>query len=123
MRQGQYVTAGTQLMGLVPAVVWVTATMKETQMRNIRVGQPVTLTVDALGGQTLRGRVERIAPAAGSEFSVIRPDNATGNFVKIAQRVPVRITIDPDQQEAERLRPGMSVVVSIDTAAGDTQPH
>jgi len=116
VRQGQYVTAGTQLMGLVPDVVWVTANMKETQMKNIRVGQPVEITVDALGGQTLRGHVERIAPAAGSEFSVIRPDNATGNFTKVAQRIPVRIRIDPNQPAAERLAPGMSVVAKVNTA-------
>ncbi|NBB66182.1 HlyD family efflux transporter periplasmic adaptor subunit [Pseudomonas sp. ODNR1LW] len=115
VRQGQYVTAGTQLMGLVPDVVWVTANMKETQMRDIRVGQPVEITVDALGGQTLRGRVERIAPAAGSEFSVIRPDNATGNFTKVAQRIPVRIRIEPGQAGMERLAPGMSVVAKVDT--------
>ena len=116
VRQGQYVTAGTQLMGLVPDVVWVTANMKETQMKNIRVGQPVEITVDALGGQTLRGHVERIAPAAGSEFSVIRPDNATGNFTKVAQRIPVRIRIDPGQAAAQRLAPGMSVVARVNTA-------
>ncbi|PZU00654.1 MAG: hemolysin secretion protein D [Brevundimonas sp.] len=116
VRQGQYVTAGTQLMGLVPDVVWVTANMKETQMRDIRVGQPVILTVDALGGQRLTGRVERIAPAAGSEFSVIRPDNATGNFTKVAQRIPVRIRIDPGQAAAQRLAPGMSVVARVNTA-------
>ena len=116
VRQGQYVTAGTQLMGLVPDVVWVTANMKETQMRDIRVGQPVEITVDALGGQALRGRVERISPAAGSEFSVIRPDNATGNFTKVAQRIPVRIRIDPGQPAVERLAPGMSVVAKVNTA-------
>jgi multidrug resistance efflux pump len=117
VRQGQYVTAGTQLMGLVPDAVWVTANMKETQMRDIRVGQPVEITVDALGGQTLRGRVERIAPAAGSEFSVIRPDNATGNFTKVAQRIPVRIRLDPGQPGMDRLAPGMSVVATVDTRA------
>lgn len=117
VRQGQYVTAGSQLMGLVPDVVWVTANMKETQMRDIRVGQPVEITVDALGGQTLRGRVERIAPAAGSEFSVIRPDNATGNFTKVAQRIPVRIRLDPGQPGMDRLAPGMSVVATVDTRA------
>lgn len=115
VRQGQYVTAGTQLMGLVPDVVWVTANMKETQMRNIRVGQPVTVTVDALGGQELTGRVERISPAAGSEFSVIRPDNATGNFTKVAQRIPVRIKLDAGQEATQRLAPGMSVVARVDT--------
>lgn len=117
VRQGQYVTAGTQLMGLVPDVVWVTANMKETQMRDIRIGQPVEITVDALGGQSLRGRVERIAPAAGSEFSVIRPDNATGNFTKVAQRIPVRIRIDPGQPGMDRLAPGMSVVAKVDTGS------
>ncbi|MGQ3043217.1 MAG: HlyD family secretion protein [Brevundimonas aurantiaca] len=117
VRQGQYVTAGSQLMGLVPDVVWVTANMKETQMRDIRVGQPVTVTVDALGGQELTGRVERIAPAAGSEFSVIRPDNATGNFTKVAQRIPVRIRIDPGQPGMDRLAPGMSVVAKVDTGS------
>ncbi len=115
VRVGQYVTAGTQLMGLVPDTIWVTANMKETQMKNVRVGQPVELSVDALGGQRLRGRVERIAPAAGSEFSVIRPDNATGNFTKVAQRIPVRIAIEPGQEAAQRLAPGMSVVAKIDT--------
>ena len=120
VRQGQYVTAGTQLMGLVPDVVWVVANMKETQMRNVRVGQPVELSIDALGRETLRGRVERISPATGSEFSVIRPDNATGNFTKVAQRIPVRIRIEPNQPLAERLSPGMSVVARIDTAAEPT---
>jgi multidrug resistance efflux pump len=115
VRQGQYVTAGTQLMSLVPDVFWINANMKETQMRDVRVGQRAYMKVDALGGQELRGRIERISPAAGSEFSVIRTDNATGNFTKIAQRIPVRIAIDPGQSMAARLRPGMSVVARIDT--------
>jgi multidrug resistance efflux pump len=83
----------------------------------------VRFTVDALNHRKFTGHVQHISPGTGSEFALLQADNATGNFVKIAQRVPVRITIDPDQQEEERLRPGMSVVVSIDTAAGDTQPH
>ena len=116
VRQGAYVNAGAQLTALVPNTMWIIANMKETQMANVAVGQPVTFTVDALGNARLRGRVERIAPATGSEFSVIAPDNATGNFVKIAQRIPVRISIDPDQALAQRLRPGMSVVTTIDTA-------
>jgi multidrug resistance efflux pump len=91
--------------------------MKETQMADVRLGQPVRFTVDALNNATLRGHVERIAPATGSEFSVITPDHATGNFVKIAQRIPVRISIDPNQPLAQRLRPGMSVVATIDTAS------
>lgn len=116
VRQGAFVNAGAQLTALVPSTMWVIANMKETQMANVAVGQPVTFTVDALGNARLRGRVERISPATGSEFSVIAPDNATGNFVKIAQRIPVRISIDPDQPLARRLRPGMSVVTTIDTA-------
>ncbi|WP_436356792.1 HlyD family secretion protein [Brevundimonas sp. CEF1] len=116
VRVGQQVAVGTQLTALVPDVVWVTANMKETQMRDVRVGQPVEITVDALGGQKLKGRVERISPAAGSEFSVIRPDNATGNFTKVAQRIPVRIAVDPGQEAAARLAPGMSVTARIDVA-------
>ena len=107
VRQGAFVNAGAQLTALVPDTMWVIANMKETQMGNVAVGQPVTFSVDALGNARLRGRVERIAPATGSEFSVIAPDNATGNFVKIAQRIPVRISIDPNQPLAARLRPGM----------------
>jgi multidrug resistance efflux pump len=116
VRLGAFVNAGTQLTALVPRTMWVVANMKETQMADVRLGQPVTFTVDALNHARLRGRVEEIAPATGSEFSVIVPDNATGNFVKIAQRIPVRISIDPNQELARRLRPGMSVVTSIDTA-------
>jgi multidrug resistance efflux pump len=118
VRLGAWVNAGTQVMALVPAQVWVIANMKETQMADVRLGQPVVFTVDALHNATLRGRVERISPATGSEFSVITPDNATGNYVKIAQRIPVRVSIDPGQPLAQRLEPGMSVVVSIDTASG-----
>ncbi|MGI4720947.1 MAG: HlyD family secretion protein [Janthinobacterium lividum] len=121
VRQGAFVNAGAQLTALVPAQLWIIANMKETQMANVRLGQPVTFTVDALNNATLRGRVERIAPATGSEFSVITPDNATGNFVKIAQRIPVRISIDPNQPLAQRLRPGMSVVTTIDTASANKE--
>jgi multidrug resistance efflux pump len=115
VRQGQYVTAGTQLMYLVPKTLWVTANFKEAQTRKMRVGQAASFTVDGLGGQRLKGHVENLAPAAGSEFAVLRPDNATGNFVKVAQRIAVRIRIDPNQPLARRLRPGMSVVARIKT--------
>lgn len=115
VRVGQSVAAGTQLTSVVPDLIWVNANMKETQLRHIRVGQPVELSVDSLGGETLKGHVERISPATGSEFSIIRPDNATGNYTKVAQRVPVRISIDPNQPLAARLSPGMSVVARIDT--------
>jgi multidrug resistance efflux pump len=121
VRLGAFVNAGAQLTALVPRTMWVVANMKETQMADVRVGQPATFTVDALNHAKMRGHVEEISPATGSEFSVITPDNATGNFVKIAQRIPVRISIDPDQDRAARLRPGMSVVVSIDTAAQGQQ--
>jgi multidrug resistance efflux pump len=116
VRLGAYVNSGAQLMALVPPVHWVIANMKETQMADVRVGQPVSFSVDALDHLRLRGHVERISPATGSEFALLQADNATGNFVKIAQRIPLRISVDADQPEAQRLRPGMSVVVSIDTS-------
>jgi multidrug resistance efflux pump len=117
VRKGAYVNTGAQLMGLVPRQLWVIANLKETQMNNVQVGQSATFKVDALDGATLTGQVERISPATGSEFSVLPADNATGNYVKIAQRIPVRIRIDPGQARARRLAPGMSVIVSIDTSA------
>lgn len=116
-REGQYVTAGTQLMAIVPKGFWVTANFKETQLAGMKVGQPATLSVDALGGARLTGHIQDFSPATGSEFSVLKADNATGNFTKVTQRLPVRISIDPDQAETARLAPGMSVVVSIDTDA------
>lgn len=115
VRQGQQVQTGSQLMALVPDRLWIVANFKENQMRDIRVGQPVEMAVDALGGATLKGHVELISPATGSEFAVIRPDNATGNFTKVAQRVPVKISIDPDQPLAQRLRPGLSVTARVST--------
>lgn len=123
VRLGGYVNSGAQLMALVPNRLWIIANMKETQMAHVQLGQPVTFSVDALDGQKMRGRVQRISPATGSEFSLLPADNATGNFVKIAQRIPVRITVEPDQPLAKRLRPGMSVVVSIDTSqSGEVPP-
>jgi len=77
--------------------------------------------VDAFDGEKLHGHIEQIAPATGSEFSVLRPDNASGNFTKVVQRLPIRIAIDPDQPLAPRLRPGMSVIVKVDTAESATQ--
>ena len=115
-RVGQYVTAGSQLLFLVPDALWVVANFKEGQTWQMRIGQPATFAVDAFQGEVLRGRVEEIAPATGSEFSVLRPDNASGNFTKVVQRLPVRIAIDGDQPLAARLRPGMSVVAKVDTS-------
>lgn len=115
VRLGQYVASGTQLLFLVPRNVWVVANFKEAQTARMAAGQPATFRVDALGGAELKGRVQQLAPAAGNEFAVIRPDNATGNFVKVAQRIAVRIAIDPGQPAAARLRPGMSVEARVDT--------
>jgi multidrug resistance efflux pump len=115
VRLGQYVTAGSQLMFLVPRRVWIVANFKEAQTARMAVGQPARVRVDALGDAELRGRVVQISPAAGSEFSVIRPDNATGNFVKVPQRIAVRIELDSGQPLLGRLRPGMSVEARVDT--------
>jgi multidrug resistance efflux pump len=93
------------------------ANFKETQLYGMKIGQPVTFTVDALRHAELKGHIEAFAPAAGSEFSVIKSDNATGNFTKITQRLSVRIAIDEDQPDAAHLAPGMSVVVRVDTNA------
>lgn len=123
VRLGAYVNSGAQLMALVPERRWIIANMKETQMADVRLGQSVSFTVDALDDQTMHGRVQRISPAAGSEFSLLPADNATGNFVKISQRIAVRIIVDDNQPLLERLRPGMSVVASIDTSTeGDVPP-
>jgi multidrug resistance efflux pump len=105
VRQGAFVNSGSQLMAVVPRQMWVIANFKETQMNGV------------LDGAVLTGQVERISPATGSEFSVLPADNATGNYLKIAQRIPVRIRIDTGQANARRLVPGMSVVVSVDTSA------
>jgi len=117
VRLGQYVTNGTQLMSLVPPERWVIANFKEAQTAKINIGQHATFTVDALPGARFTGRVERLSPAAGSEFAVLKPDNATGNFVKVPQRLGVRISIDPDQPQIDRLKPGMSVEARVETRA------
>ena len=118
VRLGQYVTAGSQLMFLVPPETWVIANFKEAQTARMTVGQPASFTVDGLANARLSGRVERISPAAGSEFAVLKADNATGNFTKVPQRIAVRIRIDPGQALASRLRPGMSVQARVDTTGG-----
>ncbi len=114
-RVGQLVSAGTQLMYLVPDDLWVTANFKEAQTAEMAVGQRATLRVDALGGAELMGTVQSIAPAAGSEFSLIKPDAGAGNFVKVPQRIAVRIQLNPDQTLVQRLGPGMSVVATVHT--------
>jgi multidrug resistance efflux pump len=116
VRNGAFVSAGTQLMFLVPRELWVIANYKEAQTRKMRPGQKATFRVDALGSAELTGEIESLSPAAGSEFAVLKPDNATGNFVKVAQRIAVRVRIDPGQELARRLRPGMSVELHIATS-------
>lgn len=119
LRVGQYVQAGTQLMAVVPLQdVYVTANYKETQLTGVEPGQKVAIGVDTFPGQIVHGVVDSIAPASGEEFALLPPDNATGNFTKIVQRVPVKIRIDPDDKLIGRLRPGMSVEPVIDTRAG-----
>jgi membrane fusion protein (multidrug efflux system) len=116
LRVGQYVQAGTQLMAVVPLkAVYVTANYKETQLTHVRAGQPVSIDVDTFPGATVDGVVNSIAPASGEEFSLLPPDNATGNFTKIVQRIPVKIAIDPHDPLLGQLRPGMSVESGIDT--------
>lgn len=119
VRLGQYVQAGTQLTALVPlAQVYVTANFKETQLTRVRAGEPVGLRVDTFPGSRLRGCVDSLAPASGLEFSLLPPDNATGNFTKIVQRIPVKIVLAPHQALIGSLRAGMSVEASIDTRPG-----
>lgn len=111
---GQYVAAGTALVSHVGQDVWVIANFKETELSGMRVGQTASFTVDALGGKRFTGRLGSYSPATASEFSVLSASNATGNFTKIAQRLPIRIDIDPGQESAEWLVPGLSVVMTID---------
>jgi len=116
LRIGEYVQAGTQLMAVVPLqAVYITANYKETQLTDVRPGQPVTIDVDTFPGTTVHGHVDSLAPASGQEFALLPPDNATGNFTKIVQRIPVNIVIDADDPLANLLRPGMSVEPTIDT--------
>jgi membrane fusion protein (multidrug efflux system) len=123
VRVGELVRPGDQLMALVPLPeVYVVANFKETQLDRMRPGQPVEIEVDALPGHRFEGRVESFAPGTGSEFSLLPPENATGNFTKIVQRVPVRIAVPADGPLAGLLRPGLSVVASVETRApGETR--
>lgn len=113
---GQYVQPGTQLMAVVPLhAVYITANYMETQLTHVRPGQSVTIEVDTFPGTVLHGHVDSMAPASGQQFALLPPDNATGNFTKIVQRIPVKIALDSDDPLAGRLRPGMSVEPTIDT--------
>ena len=116
VRQGQFVQAGTRLMSVVPVKeLYIEANFKETQLGLMRLGQPVHVSVDALPDVEIRGRIASIAPGTGAQFSILPPQNATGNFTKIVQRIPVRIAITPGPETRALLVPGMSVEVSVDT--------
>jgi membrane fusion protein (multidrug efflux system) len=123
VRPGQYLSVGTQVITLVPLPnVWVIANYKETQMTNIRVGQKARVTVDAFADKVLQGFVDSWSPASGAEFALLPPDNATGNFTKVVQRIPVKIVLEPDSSLADLLRPGMSVIATIDTSSTPPDP-
>jgi membrane fusion protein, multidrug efflux system len=116
VQEGDYVNIGTNLINVVPLPnVYAIANYKETQLTRVKPGQPVDITVDSFPNETLHGYVERIAPASGSQFALLPPDNATGNFTKVVQRIPVRIAFDKNQPLLERLLPGMSVETRIHT--------
>jgi membrane fusion protein (multidrug efflux system) len=122
-RLGQFVQPGTRLMSVVPlSSVYLVANFKETQIKRMRIGQQARVKVDALGGTEIDAEVESFAPGTGSQFALLPPENATGNFIKIVQRVPVRLRVKPPKNLAERLLPGLSVVVTVDTTHEDSSP-
>jgi membrane fusion protein (multidrug efflux system) len=114
VRPGQLVSPGTQVLSFVDGTAWVQANFRETQLTNIKVGDPVDVRVDVYPGEAIHGRVLEIAPASGSQFALLPPDNATGNFTKVVQRVPVKIALDGSAL-TKRLRSGLSVLVSVRT--------
>lgn len=123
VRPGQFVNVGTQVIAVVPMPnLWVTANYKETQLTNIRMGQLAKVTVDAFPGVVLTGHVDSWSPGTGSTFALLPPDNATGNFTKVVQRVPVKIVLDANPALGELVRPGMSVQATVDTRSA-TEPH
>jgi membrane fusion protein (multidrug efflux system) len=116
VREGQYVRPGVQVISVVPLdTVWVVANFKETQLTRVAIGQPASITVDTFPGVVVAGHVDSISPASGSQFSLLPPDNATGNFTKVVQRIPVKIVVDRGQPLSGQLRPGMSVIATIHT--------
>jgi membrane fusion protein (multidrug efflux system) len=122
LRLGQYVQAGTQLMAVVPTqAAYIVANYKETQLTNVRAGQPVQIQIDTFPGQLFRGHVDSLSPASGQEFALLPPDNATGNFTKVVQRIPVKIVLNPESPLAVELRPGMSVYPTIDIKGDATR--
>jgi len=114
VRPGQLVSPGTQVISFVDLTKWVQANYRETQLTNVKVGDPAEIRIDEYPGQVIRGKVIEIAPASGSQFALLPPDNATGNFTKVVQRIPVKIGLD-DANLATKLRPGLSVIVTVRT--------
>jgi len=114
VRPGQLVSPGTQVISFVALTKWVQANYRETQLTNVKIGDPAELSIDEYPGQLIRGKVVEIAPASGSQFALLPPDNATGNFTKVVQRIPVKIALD-DPTFATTLRPGLSVVTTVRT--------
>ncbi|PSJ43469.1 HlyD family secretion protein [Allosphingosinicella deserti] len=119
VRKGQYVRPGTSLIALVAREVWIVANFKETELQGIRAGEPVTILVDSQPGRALAGRVDSLSPASGAQFALLPPDNASGNFTRIVQRIPIRIAVPGGQPGVDELRPGMSARV----ARGETARH
>lgn len=121
---GSLVSTGTQLVSLVPTTrPYVIANYKETQLAHIKTGLPVELSVDAFPRQRFYGRVAKVAPMSGAETALLPIDNATGNFTKVVQRIPIRIELNPDQEAIFKLRPGMSVKVDINTEGELISPY
>ncbi|RWD50427.1 MAG: HlyD family secretion protein [Mesorhizobium sp.] len=118
-RVGQYVRAGTLLVAVVPQDFWVVANFKETQIGGLRIGATMAVSIDAIPGREFKGSVESLSPASGAQFALLPADNATGNFTRIVQRIPVKVTFDPGQANLDRLRPGMSAVVVLSSATQD----
>ncbi|MBP0596535.1 HlyD family secretion protein [Herbaspirillum sp. LeCh32-8] len=117
VRVGQFVSAGTRMMTVVPSDFYITANFKETQIGMMRIGQPAVIKVDALPGLEFQGHVQSISPGTGAQFSLLPPQNATGNFTKIVQRVPVRIAVDASAQDRKVFVAGLSVTVEVNTIA------
>jgi membrane fusion protein, multidrug efflux system len=122
VKPGQLVNAGTQVITIISAEPWVLANYRETQLIKVKEGDHVEVALDALPGTHFSGHVERISPASGAQYSLLPPDNASGNFTKITQRIPVKIRFDEDKDKLANLRPGMSVTATImpGTAKGES---
>src|SRR6202789_1542987 len=118
---GQLVAPGTQVIDLVRSEVWVQANFKETQLTNMRVGDPADVRVDTFPHRVFHGKLEQLSPASGSQFALLPPDNATGNYTKVVQRIPVKVVLSPEQPYLDRLRPGFSAVVTVHTGKSEAR--